>query len=258
LLAEPNLAYLGNQSRGSGRFVFPGRGENLGLLVVTRQSVNSALNENKTELGVLVFTVLFQMLSDGNGLLDEVIQILRDGRCKTIGLQDSQDLVASNVSHLGNTVRISENDTNLRWCQTLLGQFADTNFDYLGNQSRGSGGLVFPGRGENLGLLVVTSQSVNSALNENKTELGVLVLAVLLQMLSDGNGLLNEVIQILRDGRCKTIGLQDSQDLVSSHVSHLGDTVRISENDTNLRWSQTLLGQFADMVRNLRGCDLQP
>jgi hypothetical protein len=38
--------------------------------------VDTRLNENKTELGVLVLAVTLEVLTDGNSLLDEVVQIL--------------------------------------------------------------------------------------------------------------------------------------------------------------------------------------
>lgn len=45
---------------------------------------------------------------------------------------------------------------------------------------------------------------MDTGFNQNKTELRVLVLAVLLEVLSDGNSLLNEVVKILRNFRSKT------------------------------------------------------
>jgi len=50
----------------------------LGLLVVTGKTMDTAFNENETELRVLVLSVLFQVLADSDSLLDEVVQILRD------------------------------------------------------------------------------------------------------------------------------------------------------------------------------------
>jgi hypothetical protein len=51
--------------------------------------------------------------------------------------------------------------------------------------------------------LVVTSKTVNARLNEDEAKLGVLVLAVGLKMLADGNGLLHEVPKILGDRGCE-------------------------------------------------------
>lgn len=78
-----------------------------------------------------------------------------------------------------------------------------------------------------------------------------------------------------------TVALEDTQDLVTCeerHVSHqiflpipyhsnlsltshdldLGNTVRVTENNTNLRRSGTLLGQLANLVNDLLGGGLEP
>ena len=45
-----------------------------------------------------------------------------------------------------------------------------------------------------------------------------------------------------------TVGLQDPEDLVPRHALHLGDTVRITENDADLRWGETATGELEDLV----------
>ena len=47
--------------------------------------------------------------------------------------------------------------------------------------------------------LVVTSQTVNTRLDENESVLAVTVLAGALKMLADVDSLLDEMVQILRD-----------------------------------------------------------
>lgn len=64
--------------------------------------------------------------------------------------------------------------------------------------------LLLPDRRELLGLLVVTSKTVDSALYKNQPKLGILVFPVPLKMLADSNCFLDEVIQILRNLRSKT------------------------------------------------------
>ena len=59
----------------------------------------------------------------------------------------------------------------------------------LCDDGAGSGALVLPGRGEDTDGLVVPSETVDSRLDQNEAELGVLVLAVALQVLSDGDSL---------------------------------------------------------------------
>lgn len=76
--------------------------------------MNSTLDQNQSELGVLVLLVALQVLSDGDSLLDQHVQILGNGRGQTRLLQDAQDLVTSDTLDLSNTIGITKNDTNLR------------------------------------------------------------------------------------------------------------------------------------------------
>ena len=61
--------------------------------------------------------------------------------------------------------------------------------DRLCDEGAGGGGLVSPGGRENTDGLVVAGQTVDAGLDQNETELAVLVLAVALEVLADGNGL---------------------------------------------------------------------
>jgi len=45
--------------------------------------MDSRLNKDKTELGVLVFAIDLQMLANGDRLFDEVPKVLRDGWAKS-------------------------------------------------------------------------------------------------------------------------------------------------------------------------------
>lgn len=47
----------------------------------------------------------------------------------TMGLEDPQDLASSNTLHLSNAMGITKNNTNLGWCQTLLGKLTDVLFN---------------------------------------------------------------------------------------------------------------------------------
>lgn len=49
------------------------------------------------------------------------------------------------------------------------------------------------------------------------------------------------------------MSLQDTQYLAPCDTLHLGDPVRITKDDTDLRGSQTLLGKLADVLLNLKG-----
>jgi len=55
-----------------------------------------------------------------------------------------------------------------------------------------------------------------------------------------------------------TARFEDTKDLVAGNESHLGDTVRITEGDTDLRWGQTLAGELADVFNNIIGGCLKP
>jgi hypothetical protein len=131
-------------------------------------------------------------------------------------------------------------------------------FFSLCNHGGGSGRLVLPVGRKLTGGPVVPRKAVDTRLNENKTELGVLVLTVLLQMLTDLDGLLDKHVQILGDFGSKAVGLEDADNLLSSDGAHLGDTVRVTKNDSNLGRGQTLLGKLAHMVLNISRADLQP
>ena len=51
------------------------------------------------------------MLADGDGLLDEVIEVLGNGGSETLRLQDAQDLVAGDKTHLSDAVRVTQYHT---------------------------------------------------------------------------------------------------------------------------------------------------
>lgn len=59
----------------------------------------------------------------------------------------------------------------------------------LGHEGGGGGGLVAPGRRQDADGLVVAGQAVDTRLDQNQAELGVLVLAVALEVLADGDSL---------------------------------------------------------------------
>ena len=55
-----------------------------------------------------------------------------------------------------------------------------------------------------------------------------------------------------------TIGLQDTEDLVTSDRLDLGDTVRVTENDADLRGRETATGELEDLLGNVLGGGLGP
>jgi len=82
---------------------------------------------------------------------------------------------------------------------------------------------------------------MNTRLDENQTELAISILSILLQMTADVNSLLDQMIQILWQLGGQTGGFEDSENLVAGDLRDLWDSKTISENDTNLRGSQTFL-----------------
>jgi len=77
-------------------------------------------------------------------------------------------------------------------------------------------------------------------------------------MLSDRDGLLDQVVQVLWDRWSQTFRLEDSEDLVTSDESDLGNSLRVSQLDTNLRWGETLSSELEDLIADLLGCGLEP
>lgn len=130
--------------------------------------------------------------------------------------------------------------------------------DRLSDDGAGGGGLVLPGRRQDTDGLVVAGKTVDTRLNENETELGVLVLAVALKVLADGNSLLDQHVQILRELRSETVGLEDTEDLVTSNEADLGNSVGVTQDDTDLGGGGTTLGETADLLNDLVGSGLQP
>ena len=62
------MTHLGDEGAGSGALVSPGRRESTDGLVVTRQAVDTGLDQNEAELAVLVLAVALEMLADSDSL----------------------------------------------------------------------------------------------------------------------------------------------------------------------------------------------
>jgi len=71
-------SHLCDHGAGSGTLVSPGWRKDTDGLVVAGETVDTGLDENETELGVLVLSVALKMLADSDGLLDQHVQILWD------------------------------------------------------------------------------------------------------------------------------------------------------------------------------------
>lgn len=68
---------------------------------------------------------------------------------------------------------------------------------FLGDQGGGSGGLVLPVWWKDTSGSVVSGKTVDTGLDQNESELGVLVLSVSLKVLSHVDSLLDQVVEIL-------------------------------------------------------------
>jgi hypothetical protein len=99
---------------------------------------------------------------------------------------------------------------------------------------------------------------VDSGFDQNQAELGVLVLAVSIQMPTDLYSLLDKHVQILGNFGGKTVGLKHSDDLLSSDRLNLSDTIGIPQDNTNLRRGQTLLGKLANVLLDIGRSDFEP
>ncbi len=107
----------------------PDGGEELLGLVVAGKTVNAGLDKNEAELGVGVLAELVKVLVDGHSLLDEVVEILRELGSETGGLEDTNDLGASDGLDLGDTVRVTENQADLGREVTLASVLEDLLLD---------------------------------------------------------------------------------------------------------------------------------
>ncbi len=130
--------------------------------------------------------------------------------------------------------------------------------DHCSDEGVGLLGIVSPGGRERLNVAVVASESVDARFNENKSELGILVLSELFQMLSDCDCLFYQVVEVLGDLRGETVLLQDSENLAASDTLNLGDAVGVTKSDTNLGGAGSLLGQFDNLLNDVVTADLDP
>lgn len=141
----------------------------------------------------------------------------------------------------------------------------------LSHKGRGRRRLVLERGGNGTRGLVVARETVNTRLDKNETELAVGVLAVALKVLAHGDGTLlrrvsrnhgvstyNEVVEVLRDLRGETLAPEDTENLVTSDVADLGDTLAVTKLSANLRRRHTLTRQLDNLLDDLLGRRLQP
>lgn len=118
--------------------------------------MDTRLDQNEAELGVLVLAVLLEVLAHRDGLLDQVVEVLGDLRGETVGFEDTEDLVTSGNLDLGNTVGVTENDTDAGGGQTLTSVLDDLLLDVLRRLLEPCGVLAGIGDGRSRNSLTVT------------------------------------------------------------------------------------------------------
>lgn len=142
----------------------------------------------------------------------------------------------------------------------------------LSHKRRGRRRLVLERRRDSTRGLVVARQTVDTRLNENETELRVHVLAVALKVLAHRDGTLlpwlaekqfflstyDKVVKILRNFRCETLSLQDTNNLVTRNEADLCNAAAVTQVCADLRRRHTLTGQLDNLLDNLLRRRLQP
>eukprot|EP00558_Chaetoceros_sp_UNC1202_P004446 CAMPEP_0197232400 /NCGR_PEP_ID=MMETSP1429-20130617/567_1 /TAXON_ID=49237 /ORGANISM="Chaetoceros sp., Strain UNC1202" /LENGTH=99 /DNA_ID=CAMNT_0042690407 /DNA_START=164 /DNA_END=463 /DNA_ORIENTATION=+ len=99
---------------------------------------------------------------------------------------------------------------------------------------------------------------MNPGLNQNQPKFGILILTVPLQMLPDLHSLLDKHVQILWDFGCESVGLEDTDDLLSRDGIDIRNAIGVTEDDSDLGGGESLLGELADVVLDVGGGDFEP
>jgi len=61
-----------------------------------------------------------------------------------------------------------------------------------------------------------------------------------------------------KEGLGRTLSLEDTENLIARHEADLGDAVRVTKGDTDLRWGEAFASELCDVLDGvLRGC-LEP
>ena len=99
---------------------------------------------------------------------------------------------------------------------------------------------------------------MDTGFNANESELGILILAELLQMLSDLYSLFDEVVKIFWKSWSESFLFQDSEDFAACDALNLWNSVAISENDTDLRRHVTLLSELHNLFNQVSRLNSNP
>ena len=118
--------------------------------------------------------------------------------------------------------------------------------------------MVSPGWWKALDTSVISSKSVNSGFDEDKSEFTVSIGSEFFNMLSDVNGLLDKMVKIFWNGWGSSVDLQDSKNLRSGDSLNLWNTEGISQNNTDLGWRGSSLGHLDHLSGEVVSVDLNP
>ena len=77
-------------------------------------------------------------------------------------------------------------------------------------------------------------------------------------MLSDGDCLLDQVVQVFGHLGGQAVLLQDSEDFAAGDSLNLGDADSVSKGNTDLGGGTALLGQLHDLLDEVASADLDP
>ena len=77
-------------------------------------------------------------------------------------------------------------------------------------------------------------------------------------MLAHGDGLLDQVVEVLGERGRQAVGLQDAEDLVARDGLDLRDAEAVAEGHADLGGREALLGELADVVAHVLRLHLDP
>jgi len=229
---------LHNHGGGVGRLVLEVGRQHLGQAVVTREAVDAGLDENETELRVLVLRVRKTRVS--SRVCFASIQGNDPNRNRAVG-SIPKDETSSDPSVSRNRAASSgleQSPLSARRYHPSFCKVWETTSTH--SHERGITRLC--------ALLIDETTSTRSDD----------YLAVLLKVLAHGDGLLDEAVEVLREGRGEAPRAEDAHDLVAGDHLDLRDAVGIPEDDANLRRGVTLLGHVADLLDGVGSGLLDP
>ena len=125
LFFHPFKSSLCHQGACASGFVSPRGRKLLRTFVVSCQTVNTGFDQNQSELGIQILSVLLQVLTHGHGFTNHVVQILRDLRCQSLVLQNTKNLTSGDGFDLSDSLTVSQVGADGRRGESLTGECCD-------------------------------------------------------------------------------------------------------------------------------------